>query len=123
MTVDTLLLLLAAVLGSSVIAAWIGFLTAKKRLPMETATAEATAAQVLVGTSVVLTKSMEERLVKIEGEVKNLKAHSDVQDGEISTLRRHVGMWVAWAEGLRTGWSTIRLNDTPPELPDTKFKE
>lgn len=123
MTVDTLLLLLAAVLGSSVIAAWIGFLTAKKRLPMETATAEATAAQVLVGTSVVLTKSMEERLVKIEGEVKNLKEHSEKQDGEISTLRRHLDTWLDWANGLRKSWDVVRMNIEPPELPDTKLKE
>lgn len=123
MTVEAILLLATAFLGSTVVAAWIGHLTAKKRLPMESATAEATAAQVLVGTSVVLTKSMEERLAKIEGEVVELREHSTKQDGEISTLRRHLDTWLDWAHGLRNGWDTVRLNIDPPELPNTKLRE
>ena len=117
MTVETMLLVVVALLGSTVIAAWIGFLTAKKRLPMETTTAEATAAQVLVGTSVVLTKSMEERLDKLEGKVVDLEAHSNVQDGEISMLRKHLDSWLTWAQSLRNGWSVVRQNIEPPDLP------
>ena len=123
MTSEQMIMLLAAVLSSSFLAAWIGYLTAKKRIPIEAHTAKADAAETITNSAIALTESWEKRFNEVMGRVQKLEEHAANQDKLLVKLRRYLDKWAEWAEGIRSEWDFLRLQDEAPVPPDMKEEE
>lgn len=123
---ELLLGAIGLVLGSTVITAYVTSRVGLKKLPMEERTSKADAAETITNSAIALSASWEQRfkevledLKEVKGKVTVLEDHSEKQDKEINSLRQRLELWVEWANGVRSGWSSIRLREDPPDLPNT----
>lgn len=123
MTTELFLTLLGMFLSSTAVAAWIGYLTAKKRIPIEAHTAKADAAETITNSAIALSASWETRFVEVTNRVQKLEEHTREQDKALDKLRRHIDTWVTWAEGLKINWPLLRLQEEAPEPPNMKEEE
>lgn len=118
-----LLSLLGVFISGGLLTGVLVFITARRKFPVEKQSAVVEDSVKINDMALNTLARVDAELTTLKAEVKDLKKHSDVQDGEISTLRRHLDMWVAWAEGLRFNWSSVRQNENPPDLPNPRQKE
>lgn len=118
---------LGAVLTSSVITAYVTSRVGLKKLPMEERTSKADAAETITNSAIALSASWEQRfkevledLKEVKGKVTVLEDHSEQQDKEINSLRKHIERWVAWYYDFKNNWNELRLQENAPNPPDTK---
>lgn len=118
---------LGLVLTSTVITAYVSSRVGLKKLPMEERTSKADAAESITNSAIALSASWEQRfkevledLKEVKGKVTVLEDHSEKQDKEITSLRKHIERWVDWYQGIQIDWPVIRLRETAPNPPDTQ---
>lgn len=124
---ELLLGAIGLVLGSTVITAYVTSRVGLKKLPMEERTSKADAAETITNSAIALSASWEQRfkevledLKEVKGKVTVLEDHSEKQDKEINSLRKHIERWVEWYYDFRERWSELRLQENAPNPPDTK---
>lgn len=62
----------------------------------------------------------EKRVTTVEEVAATERQHSRTQDIRIAALQKAVESWTRWGNWLHTEWSSIRLNEQPPDLPKTE---
>lgn len=120
---ENMIILLSSIFGSTVLAAIIGYFTAKKKYPNETRNSKADAAEKITNSAVVLTESMVRRFVLLEERTSKLEKHIGEQDVKITSLKNHIDLWIAWAARLRADWHSVRLQEEPPDVPYSEVDE
>lgn len=118
MTIEQILSIIGAILGSSLIAAILTYKIAKDKQPIERDSAVVASAEQNVQMSLGLAQHAVNRVESLSGEVERLTNVSRAQDHKIAYLTRVIERWVAFGENLRLNWPTIRQQETPPVLPE-----
>lgn len=124
---EVILAVIGLVLGSTVITAYVTSRVGLKKLPMEDRTSKADAAETITNSAIALSAAWEQRfkqvledLTEVKGKVTVLEDHSEKQDKEIYSLRKHIERWVAWYYDFKSNWDELRLQENAPNPPDTK---
>lgn len=129
MTPEMIVTMLTVLLGGSLVGAFLGHSISRKRLPIERQSSVITDSEKINTIALSTLERVDgeladtRKVLREQGaDIKELGEKSAQQDIELHSLRRHINMWVTWAEGVRINWPILRLQDEAPEPPSMKVE-
>lgn len=114
-----------SICGGGLVTAWVTWLIAKRKQPLDELSAKADASTQLVASALAITSKLEEQVKILEENDRNkemrlekMELESQTQASLIQRLTARIELWVTWAEEIRINWAFIRLDEDPPTPPD-----